>query len=130
MAFATFADFLARFLDLCKFFSSGIFSSHFRPLQVFQLVFTVLSWTFDGQQFVSVGILGFSRFFSWPLRLLQIFRLDFRTFASFSVQVFLVGILDLCRFLSWVLRFFHGLLMASSLFQLAFWDFQGFLVGL
>ncbi len=40
-----------------------IFSSHFGPLQVFKLVFTVLSWTLDGQQFVSVGILRFSRFF-------------------------------------------------------------------
>ena len=51
LAFWDFQGFLVGLCDFCrffssifgKFFSSGIFSWHFGPLQVFKLVFRVLS---------------------------------------------------------------------------------------
>ena len=90
--------FQLEFWDFCRFFSLLV-----GPLQAFQLVFVILHGILNGQQVVSVGILG----------LLQVFKFTFRT-----VVGFLVGF--------WIsLRFFH---LASRLFQLVFVTFVGFSV--
>ena len=91
-----FLDFQGFSVGLCDF--RRFFSLLVGPLQAFQLVFVILHGILNGQQVVSVGILG----------LLQVFKFTFRT-----VVGFLVGF--------WIsLRFFH---LASRLFQLVFVTF-------
>jgi hypothetical protein len=62
---------------------AGIFSSHFGPLQVFKLVFGVLTEILDVHQVVPVGILGFSRFLVGFWDFCSYFEFAFWSFAGF-----------------------------------------------